>query len=384
MNRLRWLIVLSVLLPAITLASTSSLAQDATPAAGGAVTTIATGLTNPRGFAWGADGTLYVALAGTGGPNLPTENAPAIAAFAGYFGGLSASVVRIEDGCPVVVADGLPSYIDGTGAVVGISAVAFLDGQLYATVDGGGAVHGNPEHPAGLYRINEDGTADVVADLSAWLRANPVAEPPIADFDSEGEVFQVLPTTDGDAFWVVESNHGQVLRITPEGDVIRLADLSPRHPVPTGIALAPDGGVYVGYLTPFPFPDGTAKVVHVAPDGAVTDHWTGLTAVVALAVEPDGTLLALEMATGNLFEDPFIQPDTGRVVRQTGPDRLEVVADGLNFPIAMGFGPDGALYVGEPALGAAPGAATIARLDLGGQAADGAVTTPQCVPGAPA
>ena len=36
---------------------------------------IAGGLTNPRGFTWGEDGTLYVALAGTGGPNLPTEEA---------------------------------------------------------------------------------------------------------------------------------------------------------------------------------------------------------------------------------------------------------------------------------------------------------------------
>ena len=168
-------------------------------------------------FAWSPDGTLYVALAGTGGPNLPTEDAPAIEVFAGYFGGLSASVVRIEDGCPVVVADGLPSYVDGTGAVIGVSDVAFLDGRLYATVDGGGAVHGNPEHPVGLYRINEDGTAEVVADLSAWLRANPVAEPPAADFDTDGEVFQMLPAADGSSLWVVESNHGQVLQITPEG-----------------------------------------------------------------------------------------------------------------------------------------------------------------------
>ena len=36
---------------------------------------VARGLTNPRGFTWGEDGTLYVALAGTGGPNLPTEDA---------------------------------------------------------------------------------------------------------------------------------------------------------------------------------------------------------------------------------------------------------------------------------------------------------------------
>jgi hypothetical protein len=43
---------------------------------------------------------------------------------------------------------------------------------------------------------------------------------------------------------------------------------------------------------------------------------------------------------------------------------LEVVAEGLNFPIGLDFGPDGALYVSLPALGATPGQGTIARLDL--------------------
>ncbi len=109
-------------------------------------------------------------------------------------------------------------------------------------------------------------------------------------------------------------------------------------------------------------------MVHVAPDGTVTDHWTGLTAVVALAVGPDDALYALEMVTGSIDEDPFILPDTGRLVRQTGPDTLEVVADGLNFPIGMDFGSDGALYLSLPALGAPAGGGMIARLDLEGSA----------------
>jgi DNA-binding beta-propeller fold protein YncE len=348
---------------------------------------VAAGLTNPRGFTWGEDGTLYVALAGTGGSTLPTEDAPVIEVFLGFYGGPSAAIARIADGCPVTVAAGLPSYIDGTGGVVGVSDVAILGGQLYATVDGGGTVHGNPEQPAGLYRINADGTFEVVADLSAWMRANPVAERPPGDDDYDGEVWRLLPTADGSAFWVVESNQGQVLQITPAGEITRVADLSVGHPVPTGIAPAPDGGVYVGTLTAFPFLDEAATVVHVAPDGTVTDHWTGLTAVVALAVGPDDALYALEMVTGSTDEDPFILPDSGRIVRQTGSDSLEVVAEGLNFPIGLDFAPDGALHVGLPALGAAPGQGMIARLDLeNGSASQGAATpmiAPQClaVPG---
>jgi len=42
---------------------------DATPtAASEGITLVASALTNPRGFTWGEDGALYVALAGTGGP----------------------------------------------------------------------------------------------------------------------------------------------------------------------------------------------------------------------------------------------------------------------------------------------------------------------------
>jgi sugar lactone lactonase YvrE len=358
-------------------------AQDASPAAGAGpanLDIVASGLTNPRGFTWAEDGTLYVALAGTGGSNLPTEEAAVIEVFLGFYGGPSAAVARIQDGCPVTVADGLPSYVDGTGGVIGVSDVAILGGQLYATVDGGGAVHGNPDQPAGLYRINADGTFAVVADLSAWIRANSVSERPPGDDDQDGEVWHLLPTADERGFWVVESNQGQVLQITPAGEVTRVADLSAGHPVPTGIAPAPDGGVYVGNLTAFPFLDEAAKVVHVAPDGTVTDHWTGLTAAVALAVGPDDALYALEMVTGSIDEDPFILPDSGRIVRQTGPDTLEVVADGLNFPIGMDFGPDGALYLSLPALGAPAGQGTIARLDLEGSATAEAEATPMAAP----
>jgi hypothetical protein len=382
-------VCLSLILTVVLLLSSAPLtvdAQEATPGTQGApapLDIVASGLTNPRGFTWAEDGTLYVGLAGTGGSNLPTEEAAIIGAFSGFFGGPSAAVARIQDGCPVTVADGLPSYVDGTGGVVGVSDVAILGGQLYATVDGGGAVHGNPDQPAGLYLINADGTFAVVADLSAWMRANPVAERPQGDNDPDGEVWQLLPTADESAFWVIETNQGQLLQITPAGAVTRVADLSAGHPVSTGLAPAPDGGVYVGNLTAFPFLDEAAKVIHVAPDGTVTDQWTGLTAVVALAVGPDDALYALEMVTGSIDEDPFILPDTGRIVRQTGPDTSEVVADGLNFPIGLDFGPDGELYVSVPALGATPGQGMIARVDLErsatGQAAASPTTASECL-----
>jgi hypothetical protein len=39
------------------------------------------------------------------------------------------------------------------------------------------------------------------------------------------------------------------------------------------------------------------------------------------------------------------------------------------FPISLGFGPDGGLYVSMPAFGADNGGGTVSRLDLTGAAA---------------
>ena len=353
-------------------------AQEATPAAEpvpgdptGGQPVVASGLTNPRGMTWGDDGALYVALAGSGGNNRATDEAPTTDAIGPYLGGPTAAVARIEDGCLVAVATGLPSTRDAMGGVLGAEDVAFLGGQLYAAVDGGGPVHANPDQPTGIYRVDEDGGTEVVADLSASVRANPVSEIP-GDYDPDAEAYRLVADEEAGRLWVVGPNNGQVLTVTPDGTIARVADLSAGHPVPDAIALAPEGGVYVGTLTAVPFPDGAATVLHVAEDGTVTDAWTGLTAVTDLAVGADGTLYASQLSTGNLQEPPFLVPGSGQVVEQTGPDSLEVVASGLMLPVALDVGPDGALYVSLPAIGADRGEGVIVRIAPDGSASPAA------------
>lgn len=86
-----------------------------------------------------------------------------------------------------------------------------------------------------------------VADIKSWVDTNPVANIH-GDLTAEGEFFAMLP---GPGFLrVLESNSGQVLKVTTDGTFTRIADLSEGHPVSTGFALAPDGGVDVGFLTP--------------------------------------------------------------------------------------------------------------------------------------
>lgn len=379
MSATRVVLVLRVLLLAVFIsAPLTASAQVATPDGELVQEVVASGLTNPRGITWDADGALIVALAGSGGSTPATEDAPTTQAIGPFLGGPSGAVARIgDDGCPVLLAGNLPSTLSGFGDVLGVEDVAFLGGQLYAAVDGGGPVHGNPDAPSGVYRILDDGTTELVADLSAWVRANPVAAIP-GDLDPDAAGYSLIADEAAGLLWVVDPNSGQMLSVTPDGVVTRIADLSEGHVVPTRMAADPNGGVWVGSLTSVPFPDGAAKVMHVAPDGTVEDVWTGLTTVVDVAVGEDGTLYALELSIGNLSEPPFLNPGSGRIVRQTGPDTLEVVADGLMLPVSLEYGSDGAMYVSMPAIGANNGEGMIVRLSAGGSgmASQGATCAP--------
>ena len=109
---------------------------------------MASSLTNPRGFTWNDDGQLVVAMAGSGGESPPTEDTPTNAIIGPFAGGTTGAVVSIDDsGCPTALVTGLASSMTATGEVLGAEDVAYLDGDLYIGVDGGGAGHGNADLP---------------------------------------------------------------------------------------------------------------------------------------------------------------------------------------------------------------------------------------------
>ncbi len=322
-------------------------AQEATPVTGASPVAsptvpgeiVAQGLTNPRGFTWSSDGTLYVALAGNGGT--------------------SAGVVKIENGTATAVVDGLPSDVSDQGSVEGVADVAFLGDDLYLLLEGAGPGHKAPETPTGVYKVGADGKPTLVADLSTWVKDNPTAEVP--DHEPYGNPYKLLAGED--QLWVLIATPDQVVTVKPDGTITRFVDLTKDggHQVRTGIAAAPDGTLYVSALSPFPYEDGTTKVTKIAADGTFSDAWTGLTAVTDVAVGQDGTLYALELSTNNTPKT-VMTPGTGKLVHQTGPATSEDVVTGLTAPIAMRFGADGQLYVASPAVGADHGEGTIVKV----------------------
>ena len=321
---------------------------------------------------------MYVVLAGSGGPNAPTERYPTSPFEAQFHGGPTAAIASIDAaGCPVLVAGRPPVTIGRLGDALAVEALAILGDQLYVAADGGGAMHGNADAPSGVYHILADGTSVLVANLSAWVRGNLVSNADLThEFDAAG--YSIVADAAAHLLWGSDPNSSQILSVTPDGGVTRTADLSDGHPVIPRMSAAPDGGVYVGTLTAVPFPSGAAKVMHVAANGQTTDVWTGLTTVTDVVVGADGALYALEMSAGNLAEEPFLQLGTGRLVRQTGLSQLELVVDGLMFPVALETGPDGAFYIAMPAFGVVNGEGVTARVALVGSPA--AIIVGTCAP----
>ncbi len=86
----------------------------------------------------------------------------------------------VDKGCESTLATSLPSVTSAMKRTWGVADLAVVGDQMYALVSGGGAAYGNRGEPNGVYRVEADSTVTLIADLSEWQRANPVAIPPLA------------------------------------------------------------------------------------------------------------------------------------------------------------------------------------------------------------
>lgn len=387
-------VVISIILLVALLASPASIyAQDASPAAemptfpspSSNVSIFAEGLDNPRGLEFGPDDDLYVAEGGQGGTMSTTEDQceQVVPPVGPYTGGKTARISKLDaGGARTTVVEGLPSNQTSPelGSLVsGVADVAFVDGTLYALIAGGGCSHGHPDDPNGVIRVNADGTTELIADLSAFVKANPVANPNPADFEPDEGAYG-LEVFEGELY-ITESNHGALDKVDPAtGEVTRVLDLSATegHLVPTAATVGPDGNLYLSNLNVFPVVAGNAQVYTVTPDGELAVFATGLTSVLGLAFDAEGRLYVLE-TSGPGVEGP-VTPGTGRVVRLTADGGLEVVATGLVFPTGMVTGEDGNLYVSNYGFGFPPGAGQVVMIDLSAPLPEQPAATPMATP----
>jgi hypothetical protein len=327
-------------------------------------TVYASGMLAPRGLRFGTDGYLYVAEAGTGGTNSTGKTCTQVPAPIGpYTGGSNARISKISPkGVRTTVASGLPSTQDAMGDLIGVADLAFLDGQLYAVIAGGGCSHGNPNNSTGIAKVDtSSGKWTLIADIGAYLKKHPSAYESPDDFEPDGTLYSMISTNG--KLYTVEPNHGQVFSVTKEGEIHQVIDISAAegHIVPTSIA-EKNGTIYVGNLNLFPIDPQWARILTIEKGGFqdhevpgfdvegrhIVNSKAGFTTVVAIDIGPDGLMYALELS--DMAGYPALAQ--GKVVRVKRDGAIEDVVTGLNVPTGMTFGPDNALYISD--FGAAP------------------------------
>ena len=344
------------------------------------VSVFATGFNNPRGLRFGPDGYLYVAEGGLGGTHSSADDPcpQAHGAAAPYFGSendpvLGGRISKVaQDGTVSTVVDALPSSqtSPALGSLVsGVSSVAFIGQHLYGLLAGAGCSHGVPDIPNGVFRVDAGGTWTLIADLSAFLAANPVANPDEDDFEPDGTWYSM--TSRGQTLYPMESNHQELDRVTPSGQISRIKDISALFPDwigPTAITYHGSGHghgrppFYIGTLGPFGPDDGNVPNEHVyklTPSGHFKTVASGLEKVLGIAFR-GGKLYALEMST----TPGGPTPGTGAIVRVGPGHHMHTIVSGLVFPTGMTVGPDGAFYVSENGFGFPAGQGRVIRVAL--------------------
>lgn len=335
-------------------------------AAAGTVEVVATGLVNPRGLAQAPNGWIYVAEAGNAlgaGCPAPPLTSPCL--------GQSGAITKV-DPTGVMPAErivtGLPSVTARSVAEAsGPSDVSFNGtGGAYVAMGLGGSEPGRqslgPTAAAlgHVLKVSVGAKWKLDGDVTAHEQAN---DPDGAGPDSNPYGVLALPSrrivADAGANAIVEvaaNGRTRTLAVLP-GQMATPPGAPPQvkipvQAVPTSVAEGPDGYLYVGQLTGFPFPAGGASVWRVPPDGGAPEQCaTGFTTIMDVAFDPWGNLYVLEFASGLGFP-----PNTGRMSRLAYPnfcrarqdsDRVDVT---LSHPAGVVIGLDGAAYVTNKSL----------------------------------
>ncbi|WP_138504696.1 ScyD/ScyE family protein [Nostoc sp. PA-18-2419] len=382
------------------------------------LTTIVDGISNARGISFGPDGSLYVAEPGIGG-NGNCQPSPSTL-FQPICAGNTGSLVKVSpNGTKQRLLNNFQSLAEqptgNQGA--GIQDIQFdSSGQAYlltgfagypgnrdlATLNLGSQYPIPPQQLATFPPSTPDKVLNtpLLAQLSK-VDLNTGALTSIFDFakneitkNPDGGDIVTNPydlTINGDSAYVVDGGGNTAYKIKLDGSdsqaipipktIISKSDLPPGlqlppglleelpggkiaiQAVPTGGAIGPDGDLYVGEYTGFPYPEGKSRIYRIGKDGNPELYLDGFTHITDLTFDENGNLLVLQFSdTSQLGGDITNLPGSLIQVAPNGTRTTLVAAgQGLDSADGIDIGPDGKIYITNRGVG--PERGEVVRVD---------------------
>ena len=289
---------------------------------------VASDLNGPRKIAVDDDGTLYIVESGLGGEN----EAPGPFGSDVNYGGTGQVTTVSADGEQEVFIGDLPSSDDGFR---GPMSILLTEDSIWLALGEGPIASPFNQSVVGLDRE----TFRVFEFIDIWS----AEQAENADGDGNLSNPSDLALADDGTLYISDAGCNCLWSWTADSGLSVAAawvveDISS---VPTSVDIGPDGDVYVGFLSGFPFPTGGARIERWS-GGELVQTFDGLTLVTDIWFAEDGTLYAVEMAEG--FGDNGYIPDTGRIII-VSDDGITPVVEGLAFPYGIAPAPDGGFYV---------------------------------------
>jgi sugar lactone lactonase YvrE len=375
------------------------------------LTTMVDGISNARGVSFGPDGTLYVAEPGIGG-NGNCQPSPSTL-FQPICAGNSGSLVKVSpDGTKERILTNFESLaeqptgnqgagiqdlqFDSLGKAYLLTGFAGYPGNRDTETLELGSKYPIPEtqlatfppstpdkvlntsNLAKLYQVDlNTGSLDTIFDFAKYeITNNPDGGDVVTNpFDL---------TINGDTAYVVDGGGNTAYKIELDGSdtqaiaipkkVLSAAELPELPPgvelppglieflpggeiaiqsVSTGGAIGPDGALYVGEYTGFPYPEDQSRIFRIGEDGKPEVFLDGFTHITDLTFDEEGNLLVLQFSdTSQLGGDITSLPGSLIQVAADGTRTTLVAAgEGLESAAGIDIGPDGKIYITKRGVG---------------------------------
>ncbi len=329
----------AIVVPLLMIAASVACGSGSGDSADDVGVTVVEGLTSPRGLTLDQDGGLLIAETG-GGRLLKVTN--------------DQDVSSLSDSLPYSLNTGPEAEYRA-----GPSAISLLNGEVFVIV---GEFRGN--RSARLYRIT---------DNNGYEPVTPVTDPFTPTSNRFSNPYDIVNAPEVGGWIVSDPGGNSLVAVDLDGNIRDYVVFenfdSPRSDnpvemVPTGIARGPDGAIYVGSLTGFPYPSGEAVVWRVEDlngdgdamdDGEVEPFVTGLTTITDITFDDDGILYIAEFSSdaeevllgGDIAGKAISNP--GRVLSWDGNELAEIT-DSVVSPTGL-LVTESTLYISEEYAG---------------------------------